>query len=249
MEDGATGWIANSNLEIPPREIYADLRNVNIRSGPGSDRVLRKGNLKGVFRVLDMRYIPGSGSWYRLDIGSQPGWVAAWLVQPRYSLPVVNLMSSLYRYQQKNFREAARSVQAFLTETKEYESNVNLAVAYKLMSGSNIMTSGGHVTSSALSAAEKAVNLTPYDPYVYNFTAVLRLIREHRLSGSLTDIKKALNLDYSNSGSHNLLMAINSFLDPSDPRYKWMRRMISTTPSDKEKVEEFLKEFQIPVHQ
>ncbi|MCP4078129.1 MAG: hypothetical protein GY744_18335 [Gammaproteobacteria bacterium] len=216
-----TGWIKLGDVDVPPAEIYASRRNINIRTAPAGRKVLFKGNLDGNYRVLDMRYISGKGLWYKLKLGNRSGWVAGWLVEPRFSLPAVHFMAGLQRYQLKNYSAAEKAFKQFIDITTENESHVNLSAANLLYGASQLMQN--QRSSSGLSAIQNAVTLTPYDPAVYNLRAVASIGKQQDANIIVSDLKTALKLDSSNARSVKTLGTLSNIV--KNPRFKNSRAL------------------------
>jgi len=214
LPGGGAGWVENSQVEVPPAEVDADLRSVNVRAAPKDGAVLFNTPLRGTYRVLDLRYVEGSGSWYRLDLGGRSGWVAAWLLEPRFSHPAVPFMAGLYRYQRRNFGEAAKAFRAFLRQAGEAENSANRSSAQQFL-GASLLNERGQGNPEALQAMDRAVALTPYDPAAYNLRALSRLGERGGFPGTVADVARALELDRLNVRSQTLLTALDHLADPA----------------------------------
>jgi tetratricopeptide (TPR) repeat protein len=244
LKDGGRAWVDIDSVEVPPREVHADRTGLNIRARPDG-ALLRKTNLHGDYRVLDMRYIPGSGLWYRLQFERDSGWVAGWLVEPRFSLPAVYFMAGLQRYQLKNYMEARKAFQAFITMAGDSESNVNLAGAYAMLGGAILMQrfhSAGEA-APALQAIEHAVALTPYDPAMYNLSAVTRLVVESRVGGTLDDLGAALKLDASNPRALAILDSVAEVAKGRGGRYAELGYSLRLDAQDRTRIDSLQQRF------
>jgi hypothetical protein len=250
FKDGSTGWIENMQVEVPPRVVYAERSRVNVRHEPAGPTVLSKVNLSGIYRVLDSRYVPGKGSWYRLDLPSGPGWVEAFLVEPRFSLPAVQFTAGLYRYQRRNFVEAQKAFAAYLRQTAGADERVNLAAAHQMYGASTIMLRhpGTDDFRRAIEAMEKASLLTPFDPAVYNLRALTRMAATLKATDALGDLEEALKLDRFNSESQGLLAAFAALADSSNRVYDFMRKWIPLMPQEVERILTLQARYRVPAN-
>jgi hypothetical protein len=196
-QEGSSGTLVA--LRLPPKWVEADATAVVVRGGPGRDaEALGRRDLRGRFRVLDMRYRSGEGLWYRvaLDGKTGDGWVAAPAVRPRFSLPAVHLMAGLYRYHAGRFGDAAAEFQRFLDTPGVSESPANRAAVQQLVGAS--LLPDRQQTKPAWQAFTKAIQLTPYDPDVYMVRSVA-CVGLGRAETALDDVTKALELDPRNA--------------------------------------------------
>lgn len=234
LSDGTRAWVDIDSVEVPPRQVHAERSSLNIRTQPDGT-VLRNTDLHGDYRVLDMRYVRGSGLWYRLQFERDSGWVAGWLVEPRFSLPAVYFMAGLQRYQLQNYPQAQKAFEQFIAVAGDSESNVNLAGAYAMLGGSILMQrlhSAGQA-APALQAIQRATALTPYDPAMYNLSAVTRLVVESRVRGSLDDLEKALELDASNPRSLQILDSVAAVAEGVGGRYPALSHSLGVDSRDR----------------
>jgi tetratricopeptide (TPR) repeat protein len=239
LPDGGLAWIDIDRVEVPPREVYANRTGVNIRTQAAGEQVLRKTNLKGNYRVLNMRYVPHKGVWYQLQLKDDAGWVAAWLVEPRFSLPAVYFMAGLQRYQLKNYSEARKAFQQFIDVAGDSENNVNLAGANAML-GASILMSRFNLRAEAapgLEAIQRSVALTPYDPAVYNLRAVARLVVEGELRGTIDDLQTSLKLDRTNTRALGILDSVDEVVTEPDGQFQRLSRSLRIDASDKAAVE------------
>lgn len=240
LPDEQTGWVKLGALDVPPRQVYANRLNVNVRPTPAAGTVLFKQNLNGLYTVLDMRYIPGEGLWYKLKLDSHAGWVAAWLVEPRFSLPVVHFMAGLQRYQLKNYREADKAFQQFIDMTGASESHINLAAANLLLGASKLMRD--QRSSAGLKSIQQAVKLTPFDPAVYNLSAVAKLGSSNPIGNKVVkDLKMALQLDQRNTRSVKTLSTLTQMIKSPVLRNTPFVRMLDFQPRTRLEIEQLNK--------
>ena len=228
MDDSSTAYVDIVHVELPPKTVEAQRRNVNLRQGPGTDYpIFRKTELKGTFQVLDMRYRKNHGLWYKIQMDEGNGWVAGFLVRPRFSSTAVHFMAGLYRYRAKRYEEAHKEFEMFVNASNVEERNTNLATAYQLMGVSNLMAQRHRsFPHEVIEPFDKAVELTPYDPVSFNLRALARIGAERRLDGALEDLTRSLQLDARNSRSRELLKSFNTVLRPdADPLTKRMFRV------------------------
>jgi len=219
LTNETSAWVEIGQVDLPPRQVHAQRSRINIRLGPGKDTpALRKVDLNGDYRVLDRRHVPGKGVWYRLQFEWGSGWVAAWLVQPRFTLPAIQFMAGLQRYQLRNYQEAGNAFQRFIGEAVDRESNVNLAAAHALLGASLLMEDAR--SRAAYKAIEQAVNLTPYDPVVYNLNAVASLATQRPADQMVEIIHHALQLDPRNRRTLNLLDSLSNLAEMKRPEYQ-----------------------------
>ena len=250
FKDGSTGWIENMQVEVPPRAVYADSRGVNVRHEPAGPTVSRKVDLRGIYQVLDSRFIPGSGSWYRLDLPGGPGWIAAFLVEPQFSLPAVQFTAGLYRYQRRNFTEANKAFAAYLRRTSGAGERVNLAAAYQFYGAGTLMLKSPSPDDfrRGIEAMERASLLTPFDPAVYNLRALTRMAGTLKATGALEDLEEALKLDRFNAQSQSLLAAFAALTDSSNRNYDFMRQWVRLMPQDVEKISTLKTHYRVPAN-
>ncbi len=196
LKDGKLGYVyagIKSSLTVPPSRIEANATGVNLRSGPGNDHLaVFERDLRGSFRVMDMRYRSGQGLWYRIDLDSKETWVAGYTVRPRFSIPAVHFLAGLYRYYAKRYEDAATEFLQFIQSPGVREDNLNLATAFQLLGASRLVGVGDH--SRAYGDFSQAVNLTPYDPEAYLLRSITALGMT-RPAEALQDLDRALRLD------------------------------------------------------
>jgi hypothetical protein len=195
-QEGSHGTLVA--LRVPPKWVEADASAVGLRGGPGRGAaLLGHRDLRGRFRVLDMRYRGGDGLWYRIAVDEAGGnaWVAASSVRPRFSMPAVHLVAGLYRYHAGRLADAAAEFQRFLDSPGVTESPVNRAAVQQLLGASLLPDS--EKTTLAWQAFTKAIELTPYDPDVYMVRSVA-CVGLGRAETALADVAKALELDPRN---------------------------------------------------
>jgi tetratricopeptide (TPR) repeat protein len=213
LDDGRRGFVDGSGigrLRLPPPRVVADRERINLRAGPGTDhRVVRNRDLQGEFRVLDMRYRRGHGLWYRIDIGEgRPTWVAAWLVRPRFALPMVHFLAGLYRYYGERPADAVEAFRDFIAASGDRESHVVRASAWQAL-GACRMRDGqsAGAARSALADFERAIELTPFDPNAYLLRAVAAL-GGGQPRVALRDLDAALGLDPAFAPARELALAM-----------------------------------------
>lgn len=245
LPDGAVGWVENGQVDVPPAEVRVDRDAVNVRAAPATGAVVETRRLRGTYRVLDLRYVAGSGSWYRLDLGGRSGWVAAWLVEPRFSLPAVSFMAGLYRYQRRNFPEAAKAFEGFLRQAGERESAANLSAAHQFV-GASLLNQQGQGNRAALEAMDRAAALTPYDPAVFNLRALTRLGVGAGLGGTVEDVSRALELDRTNVRSRTLLTALDRLADPATAELRPLQDAVRVSPADTRAVRDLTIRHKLP---
>jgi hypothetical protein len=250
FKDGSTGWIENTQVEVPPRAVYADSRGVNVRHEPAGATALGTVNLRGIYQVLDSRFVPGKGSWYRLDLPGGPGWIAAFLVEPLFSLPAVQFTAGLYRYQCRNFAEAHKAFAAYLRRTSGAGERVNLAAAYQLYGASTLMLKSISPDDfrRGIDAMDKASLLTPFDPAVYNLRALTRVAATLKATDALNDLEEALKLDRFNAQSQSLLAAFAAWADTSNRDYDFMRNWVRLMPQDAKKISALQAQYKVPTN-
>lgn len=241
------GYVHQGSIALPPLSITADSA-VNVRSGPGTDSGRRFRIAPGDrFPVLDMRYREGHGTWYRIERNGEPGWVAAWVVRPRYSLPGVMFVAGLYRFQSRNYDEAARSFEIFLRNAESTESNVIRAAAFQLLGASRLAGkkfegARGFDALAHLSTFDQAVRLTPYDPAARNLRALGHLA-SGSLSDALTDLETSLELNRFNDTTYQLLDTLSALSQPSHPKYRLLEIYDFFQATDIERIKSVQKTF------
>ncbi len=244
LEDGSKGWLNIDQLDIPPRTTRVHRNGINIRSGPGNHPVLRNANLRGEYPVLDRRFVPGKGVWYQLQFSWGKGWVAAFLTQPRFTLPAIQFLAGLQRYQLKNYREAAAAFGRFVAESQDQGSNVNLAAALALQGSSLLMRDVG--SRKAQEAIMRATALTPYDPLVYNLRMLSALYARGASPGQrseqmVSDLEQSLELDPRNPRTLTLLKALVALSRMEEPEYRALRHSFWIKDSARERLDALQK--------
>ena len=247
LDDGRTGWLNIGQLDIPPRSARIDGKRINVRSGPGQGHaVLRMMNLHGEYPLLDRRFVAGEGVWYRLRFPWGEGWVAASLTRPRFTLPAIQFMAGLQRYQLKNYGEAAAAFGRFVEESGERGSNVNLAAALALRGSSLLMS---NVSSrEARKAIMRAVALTPYDPLIYNLRMLSTLYAHglfttERSAQMVDDLERSLELAPRNPRTQTLLQALVALSRMQEPEYKALRHSFRMEAATRERLEDLRQSY------
>ncbi len=234
IADEKVGWIKLGDVDVPPREVYGNRGRINVRPSPAGQPVLFKQNLNGNYRVLDMRYISGKGLWYKLKIGHRSGWIAAWLVEPRFSLPAVHFMAGLQRYQLKNYKAAEKAFKQFIDMTSEIESHVNLSAANLLYGASQLMQN--QRSKSGLDAIQNAVELTPYDPAVYNLRAIAKMGGRPDANEIINDLTTALKLDRMDARSVKTLNTLSDVVKISESNNSRAIQELNITPKTRQDI-------------
>ena len=239
-QEGSTGTLVA--LRVPPKWVEADATGVVLRGGPGGDApALGRRDLRGRFRVLDMRYRGGQGLWYRvaLDDSGGNGWVVGTAVRPRFSIPAVHLMAGLYRYHAGRFADAAAEFQRFLDAPGVAESPVNRAAVEQLLGAS--LLPDRLQTKSAWQAFTNAIALTPYDPDVYMVRSVA-CVGLGRAETALDDVSKALELDPRNARARAFAWSIAEVAEGrADPMFQALTRL----PSERARAAELVRRYAI----
>jgi hypothetical protein len=211
LENGQVGYVENSKVNLPPRQVEASVTEINLRSGPGTDfkEVMVNVDLKGTFPVLDMRYRKQEGLWYRIRVADRSVWVWAGLVRPRFTLPAVHFIAGLYRFYGDRFRDAEREFRQFINAPDVRAVNVNLSTAHQLLGASQIIQWEHPGPSKYIFPTfSKAVELTPYDPSAYLLRAVAGLVVLRSPRQALADLDRALELDRRDKDARSLALAI-----------------------------------------
>jgi len=215
--DGEPGYIdagAFGNLQVPPRQVVADLDRVNLRAGPGTDHaVVAKRDLRGEFLVRDMRYREGRGLWYRIDTGDRETWVAGWLVRPRFSVPVVHFLAGLMRYYGERPEDGVAQFEQFLAATAAVEGNVTLAATNQLLGTCRLLS--GQAVEQGYRDFSTAVSYTPYDPDAYLLRSVAAL-GAGRAPSAIADLDRALQLDPAYAPARRLTAAVARIAQQAD---------------------------------
>jgi len=202
-QEGSTGTLVA--LSLPPKYVDAALSAVTLRTGPGRQQpVARTRDLRGRFRVLDMRYRPQQGLWYKIALEQGSGWLPGFQVRPRFSMPAVHLLAGFYRYYAGRFADAAGEFESFLTGVPASESAANRATALQLL-GASRLVSGDR--SAAWKALTQSIETTPYDPDAY-MTRSIACVGMGRPDTALDDVTKALELDPRNRQARSFALAI-----------------------------------------
>ncbi len=194
LGDGGAGHVWYGSVNLPPPRVDADGRRAGLRAGPGRDHaLLATRELSGTLPVLDMRYREGHGLWYRVQLDDLAGWVEAFRVRARYSLPAVHFLAGLYRYYGKRYDDAAREFEQFIATPGGVPSHVNLAAAHQLLGACRVL--GGGSGQQAFEPFSRAVELTPFDPSAYLLRSFAGLSVLRSPERSLADLQHALELD------------------------------------------------------
>jgi SH3-like domain-containing protein len=208
LDGGERGYVhagSFGRLRLPPREVVAQLRGVNLRKGPGTDHaVVRNDDLVGTFPVLDMRYRHGKGLWYRIDAGAEESWIAGWLVRPRFSIPAVHFLAGLYRYYGDRAKDGVAAFEDFIASTGPHENNVVLASAHQLLGVCRLLSN--EPAGKGHEAFSRAIHHTPYDPDAYLLRSVAAF-GGGRTDAALDDLEKALSLDMEYPPARQLTLA------------------------------------------
>jgi tetratricopeptide (TPR) repeat protein len=159
----------NRPVELPPPTVAAHRKSVNLRAAPGGE-VLTRTDLVGEFPVLDRRYVPGHGLWYRLAVGGRAGWVSAVLVEERFRLPAVDFTAGVLRFQAGNFTGARAHFDRFL-RLHPGERNVTLGAAHQYLGASHLNARFPN-PAAAIDALSAAVTLTPFSADAFKARAV-----------------------------------------------------------------------------
>jgi tetratricopeptide (TPR) repeat protein len=239
-QEGSTGTLVA--LRVPPKWVEADAAGVSLRGGPGLDApAAGRRDLRGRFRVLDMRYRSGQGLWYRiaLDGAGHDAWVAGSVVRPRFSMPVVHLMAGLYRYHAGRFADAAAEFKRFLDTPGVAESPVNRAAVEQLL-GASLLSDRGQ-TTPAWQAFTRAIGLTPYDPDVYMVRSVA-CVGLGRAETALEDVTRALDLDPRNARARAFAWFI---AEVAEGRAHPLFQNLTKLPSQRARAEELVRRYDI----
>ncbi len=242
LVDGREGWVRIDQVDIPPRWASVDRASVNIRRGPGkSSPVEMNRDLHGTYSVLDSRYLPGKGVWYQLQFPWGKGWVAAFLTQPRFTLPAIQFMAGLQRYQLRNYPEADAAFGRFIAESGEKGSNVTRAAAHAMRAASILMQDAG--SRLAQKELAKAAALTPYDPLVYNLRVLSAfnarwLPPAGRTALMLKDLSHSLELDPRNPETRKLLKDLVALSERKGAAYRVLRRSFRMGAATRERLNE-----------
>jgi len=228
------------NLRLPPKEITGKRNSVNLRAGPGTDHpIVGKRNLKGRFRVLDMRYRPHQGLWYRIDLGSDESWVAGWLVEPRFSFPAVHFIAGLYRYYGERHNQGIKAFEQFIERASPIDDNVNLSPAYQWVGASKLLS--GASASKGYRDFSSAIALTPYNPNAYLLRGLASL-GTSRPKLALDDMEKALQLDADFKPAHRMVAEAATIANQRS--YNPLGR-VTRLPSRKREIKRLVKRFRI----
>ena len=228
------------NLRLPPKTVIGRRVGVNLRAGPGTDhRVVRKRELKGSFRVLDMRYRSHQGLWYRIDLGAEESWIAGWLVEPHFSFPAVHFIAGLYRYYGERYKQGIEAFQQFIERAGPDGGNVNLAAAHQLLGASRLLN--GSDSGKGYREFSKAIELTPYSPNAYLLRS-LAALGASRPQEALNDLEAALQLDMKFKPAQRILAATEAIA--SQRRFTPLGE-ITRLPSHEQEVKSLLNRFQI----
>jgi tetratricopeptide (TPR) repeat protein len=226
-------------LRLPPREVTGTSQRINLRGGPGTDHPVVASRILGdePLRVLDMRYREKQGLWYRVDLGSsRETWIAAWLVEPHFSLPAIDFIAGLYRYYGERYEQATDAFTRFISRSDSEADNVNQAAAYQLRGASRMLSKAAAV--DGYKDFSRAIELTPYNPNAYLLRSVAGL-GTTQPKAALADLDKALKLDVQYRPARKLAATVKSIADqPSFSALGIMTRLPSVK-KDVDKLTDF----------
>ena len=208
---GTPGYVKSWDVYVPPRRVET------IHDEPLSAQAAAKAATAGrakantAYAVLASRYVPNVGLWYRIATPTGEGWVRAFRVRTRFSLPVVHFAAGLYRYQLGRYEDAAREFEQFTRTEGAAADPPSLSSAYQLLGASQLM----HLSVSRKDVArsspepnrafERAIAVTPFDAGAYTLRAVSTLAVQQSVGNALPDVTKALDYDPDNSDARNTL--------------------------------------------
>lgn len=211
LRDGSSGYVNSWNVYVPPRSIETiraePLSSQPSENAPTTARVAP--NI--IYAVLASRYIAKSGLWYRIATPAGEGWVRAYRVRTRFSLPVVHFAAGLYRYQLGRYEDAAREFEQFTRTEGAAADPPSLSTAYQLLGASQLMQiskSRGDVAQASEEpnrSFERAIAITPFDAGAYTLRAVCALAVRQSVGAALNDVTKALSLDPDEPDARNTL--------------------------------------------
>lgn len=245
-KNGVSGYVRmveDSPVNIPPSKIKGRGNRIRLRTSPDtshSDNIYATINLTGEYTVLDQQYISGEGSWIKIDYKSEPVWVASWLVDSVYSMPMVELVAGLLRYQVNNYERAAQHFQRYIELSKNNERNVNLAAAHQLL-GAALMKKGHAGAGKARKSFQAAAIITPFDPNAYVIQALASIRGDIR--NVLPQLNKALSLDKSNALARSLTNVLSDVSKGEGPID--VRRNISIDNNSRIQLKNLIREYEI----
>lgn len=209
---GGHGYVNSWNMYVPPRQIDTMKEELLFAQPAVGTAMGRKAAANATYKVLASRYVPQQGLWYRIATPTGEGWVLAYRVRTRFSLPVVHFAAGLYRYQLGRYDLAAREFEQYTRFENVSEDAPSLSAAYQLLGASELMYIStslkalqGAPTETAFRAFDKAIAITPFDPNAYALRAVSTLATRHSVSKALPDVIKALEYDPDNLDARNAL--------------------------------------------
>ncbi|MEI6226961.1 MAG: SH3 domain-containing protein [Deltaproteobacteria bacterium] len=227
MKDGRQGFVDAWKVYVPPTQVEA------LRDPGGGDLKLRGGieaNAQVVSRVppasllavLQSRYTPGRGLWYRVRAPQGEGWVPATAVLARFSFPVVHFVAGLYRYQLGRYGDAAREFEEYVRSDGVAADPASLSSAYQMLAASRLMTGsfwGGSGAGATFKSVDEYIALaartTPFDPSVHSLAAVATIARTMSIGQALPSLERALELDSENADARALLRRMVVLLSPA----------------------------------
>ena len=215
--EGRELWINLYHVDMLAQHVeYVSRNNVNLRDGPGGDR-LRSVDLNGQFHVLGaVRHGRWEEPWYKIEVddGVQ-GWVDGRLVNRRsYMFSGVHLIAGLYRYGRGQYSKAAAEFEAFLATAPE-DDNVTRAATLKFLAASRLAgeSTGSTRLEAAVEDLDTAAELTPFDASVYTLRALVLAGKQRQLEPALGDLKHALELNRRDAGALRLLRSMSAASD------------------------------------
>jgi tetratricopeptide (TPR) repeat protein len=230
---GGQGYVDNRKVDVPPRYIETATRPVKLLAAPArTAATVGQVQPKGAYQVLDMRYIPAGGLWYRAAASGAEGWIPAFTVLPRFSLPAVHFVAGIYRYQVGRWSDAAREFEQYIGFPDVEADNASLATAYQLLGASRLLEVPNVKMLEKDSrwdlAFGKAIELTPYDPAAYTLRALSGIAVRGSLGVALGDMSKALELDPQHADTRKLVASAARY---TSGRPSPLTRLVRESPS------------------
>jgi len=216
LPSGRNGYIGVGNVDLPPRgvsvaagqDLWAEPRAASGRAGRTDSTIAT---------VVDMRYVPQTGLWYRVRFANQTGWIHANRARALFTLPMIHFVAGLYRYQLGRWDDAVREFETYVQSPGARTDNASLSTAYQLLGASRLMlasSKGGDVTGAKGWEDDfaRALTHTPFDPAIYTLRAVAQTAVKRNLEGVSADLEKALELDPSNGDARNVTVRIDAYV-------------------------------------
>jgi tetratricopeptide (TPR) repeat protein len=205
LPNGKHAYINSMNVYLPPRTVDAGGTRLGTKSCAPATHSADTQPAGSVGTVLAAASFAKVGLCYRIRTSQGEGWVPASLIQRNYSLPIVQFVAGLYRYQLGRYDLAAKEFQNYVQLDSAAQDPPSLSTAYQLLAASQLMGDYPH-SAPALSALGSAIRVTPFDASAFSIRALAKLsYQEGNVGAILPDLSKALELDPDQADARNMV--------------------------------------------